>query len=84
MPGCLHIVRSYKREAQNLDLNFSPVFFFFFFFVVVVLGVHYGIFKSSYIISYLNSPPPSFSIVPPSATPGIVPFFDYGLVARAL
>jgi hypothetical protein len=46
----------------------------FFFFILIFLllcwvGVYYGIYKSSYNvlnISYLNSPPPPFSFIPPS------------------
>jgi hypothetical protein len=48
---------------------------FIFFTFIVVLGVLYGIYKSSYNISnisYLNSPPPSFYFILPSSIPGIV------------
>jgi hypothetical protein len=50
---------------------FSKIHFYFFKFIlkkIVVLGVHCGIYKSSYNvsnISYLNSPPPSFSFISP-------------------
>jgi hypothetical protein len=33
------------------------------YFFIAVLGVHCGIYKSSYNISYLNLPAPSFSFI---------------------
>jgi hypothetical protein len=50
-------------------------YFIYLFFIIVVLGVHCGIYKSSYNapnMSYLNSSPQSFSFIFPPTTPGIV------------
>jgi hypothetical protein len=35
----------------------------FFSFLIIVLGIHCDIYKSSHNLSYLNSPPPSFSFI---------------------
>jgi hypothetical protein len=40
-----------------------------FFFLLCQVGVHCGIYKSSYNISYLNSTPPPFPFIPPSHHP---------------
>jgi hypothetical protein len=41
---------------------------FLFFITITVLGVHCDIYRSSYNISQLNSPPPSFPFIPPSSS----------------
>jgi hypothetical protein len=56
----------YKSNFQTLKWSYT----FFFLFLLCCVGVHCGIYKSSYNISYLNSLPPSFSL--PSPIPGIV------------
>jgi hypothetical protein len=40
--------------------------FFYYIVIIIVLGVHCDIYKSSYNISQLNSPPPSLSFIPTS------------------
>jgi hypothetical protein len=42
--------------------------------IIVVLGVHYDIYKSSYNVSELNSPPPSFFVIPLS--PFLIEFYS--------
>jgi hypothetical protein len=54
--------------SELCSFFFKPLFF-------VVLGIHCGIYKSSYTvsnISYLNYLPPSFCFISPSPIPGIV------------
>jgi hypothetical protein len=43
------------------------LFKYFFNVFIIVLGVHCDIYKSSYNIPSLNSPPPPFSFIPPSS-----------------
>jgi hypothetical protein len=65
---------SASRVARNEPLAPGFIYFVYLFFIVV-LGLHYDIYKSSYNISnvsYLNSPPPSFSFIFLPPIPGIV------------
>jgi hypothetical protein len=53
-------------------IPFFNVKLFLVFFLIVLLGIHCGIYKSSYNvsnISYLNSPPPLLSFICPSLHP---------------
>jgi hypothetical protein len=54
-------------EGFVLFLKYFNYIAFLFFLIFIVLGVHCGVYKSSYNmsnISYWNSPPPSFSFIP--------------------
>jgi hypothetical protein len=55
---------------MDLLIDFDALYFNFF--IIVVLGVHCDIYKSSYNLLYLTSPPPSFSFNHPPPIPGIV------------
>jgi hypothetical protein len=73
-PPVLKLTTIVHHFSHNILLTFLPsfsfLFFFrFFFFLLCWVGVHYGIYKSSYNTSntsYLNSPPPPFSFILPS------------------
>jgi hypothetical protein len=59
----------HQRDWEGFQWPLSNITLFFGVCVCWV-GVHCGIYKSSYNISYLNSPPPPFSFIP------IHPFLD--------
>jgi hypothetical protein len=65
--GKLLVPRYHSPLISSLNIT-SASFLFKQLFFIIVLGVHCGLFKSSYDTSnipYLNSPPPSFSFIPP-------------------
>jgi hypothetical protein len=52
----------------SFSISFNSLIFCLFYYIIVVQGVHCDIYRSSYNILYLNSPPPSFSFIPPTLT----------------
>jgi hypothetical protein len=67
-----HVHRYYKPNWFLSIFLLSTLAPFFFYYIIVVMGVHCDIYKSSYNISWLNSPPPSFSFILLPPIPRIV------------
>jgi hypothetical protein len=70
----VNIPKPKNIQTQNVSSLYSTCTRFYIFLRchIIVLGVHCGIYKSSYNISQLDSPPPSFSFIPFPPIPGIV------------
>jgi hypothetical protein len=64
---CYSLIKIYLKYLSLIVTNIK-VFICFYYHIFVALEIHRGNYKSSYNISQLNSPPPSFSFIllPPS------------------